>query len=130
MRKYIVKIMALVVAISMMTISVSAATPRFNNVGNVSLFLNTDNNNVIYIGLSVETYSHGSGVSGLMKLFDSAGTCVAIWSVSDYEKPIGVEFTYQGVRRETYTAQFHGYAYSNNGTAADRIEIENTITCR
>ena len=129
MRKYIVKMTALIVAISMMTISVSAATPRYNNVGNVSLFLNTDSNHVIYIGLSAETYSHGSGISGLVKLFDSDGNCISIWSVSDYEKPIAVEFTYQGERRETYTAQFHGYAYSNNGTAADRIEIENTITC-
>lgn len=130
MRKNIIKVLAIVMAISMMTISVSAATPRFNNVGNVSLLLDYDSDYVVYVGLSVVPYSHGSGVSGLMKLFDSAGTCVAIWSVSDYDKPIGVEFTYQGVRRETYTAQFHGYAYSNNGTAADRIEIENTITCR
>ena len=130
MRKYILKIVAIVVVVSMMTLPVSAATPRYNNVGNVSLFVEYDSNYVIYIGLSAETYSHGSGISGLVKLFDSSGTCVAIWSVSDYEKPIGVEFTYQGVRRETYTAQFHGYAYSNNGTAADRIEIENTITCR
>lgn len=130
MRKNIVRIIALVVAISMMTLPVSAATPRFSNIADVSLFLDYDSDYVVYIGLTVDTYSHGSGVSGLVKLFDSAGTCVAIWSVSDYEKPIGVEFTYQGVRRETYTAQFHGYAYSNNGTAADRIEIENTITCR
>lgn len=130
MRKNIVRIIALVVAISMMTLPVSAATPRFSNIADVSLFLDYDSDYVVYIGLTVDTYSHGSGVSGLMKLFDSAGTCVAIWSVSDYDKPIGVEFTYQGVRRETYTAQFHGYAYSNNGTAADRIEIENTITCR
>ena len=130
MRKNIVRIIALVVAISMMTLPVSAATPRFSNIADVSLFLDYDSDYVVYIGLTVDTYSHGSGVSGLVKLFDSAGTCVAIWSVSDYEKPIGVEFTYQGVRRETYTAQFHGYAYSNNGTAADRIEIENTIPCR
>ena len=129
MRKHIVRILALVVAINMMTLPISAATPRFNNIGDVSLFLDYDSDYVVYVGLSVETYSHGSGVSGLMKLFDSSGTCVAIWSVSDYDKPIGVEFTYQGERRETYTAQFHGYAYSNNGTAADRIEIENTITC-
>jgi len=129
MRKNIVRIVALVIAISMMTLPVSAATPRFSNIADVSLFLDYDSDYVVYIGLTVDTYSHGSGVSGLMKLFDSDGTCVAIWSVSDYEKPIGVEFTYQGERRETYTAQFHGYAYSNNGTAADRIEIENTITC-
>ena len=129
MRKHIIKFLALVMAVSMMTVSVSAATPRFNNVSNVSLFLDYDNDYKVYVGLSVMTYSHGSGVSGLMKLFDSDGTCVEIWSVSDYDKPIGVEFIYQGVKDETYTAQFHGYAYSNNGTAADRIEIENSITC-
>ena len=129
MKKNIIRILSIIMAISMMTISVSAATPRFSNVSNVSLMLDYDSDYVVYVGLSVVPYSHGSGVSGLMKLFDSSGTCVAIWSVSDYDKPIGVEFTYQGERRETYTAQFHGYAYSNNGTAADRIEIENTITC-
>ena len=130
MKKHIIRILAVIMTVSMMTVTVSAATPRFNNVADVSLFLDYDSNYIVYIGLSIDTYSHGSGASGLVKLFDSSGTCVAIWSVSDYEKPIGVEFTYQGVRRETYTAQFHGYAYSNNGTAADRIEIENTITCR
>lgn len=129
MKKHIIRILAIVMVLGIMTVPVSAATPRFSNIADVSLFLDYDSDYVVYVGLSVVPYSHGSGVSGLMKLFDSSGTCVAIWSVSDYDKPIGVEFTYQGERRETYTAQFHGYAYSNNGTAADRIEIENTITC-
>ena len=129
MKKRILKVLAVALAMMLFTIPVSAATPRFNNINNASLFMAFDSNYTIYVGLSVATYSHGSGVSGLVKLFDSEGTCLAIWSVSDYEKPIGAEFTYQGVRGETYTATFAGYAYSNNGTAADRLELEYTATC-
>ena len=113
----------------MFTIPVSAATPRFNNISEAALFIDFDSNYTVYIGLSVTAYSHGSGVSGLVKLFDSEGTCLAIWPVSDYEKPISQEFTYPGVLGETYTATFAGYAYSNNGTAADRLELEITATC-
>ena len=128
MKKRVLKVLAVVLVMVMFSIPVSAATPRFNNISNVSLFMDYDSNYTIYIGLAVEPYSHGSGVSGLIKLYDSNGTCLEIWSVSDYVKPIGAEFTYPGVKGETYTATFAGYAYSNNGTAADRIEIEHTAT--
>ena len=129
MKKRMFKVLAVVLAMILFTIPVSAATPRFNNINNATLIIDFDSNYTVYVGLSVATYSHGSGVSGLVKLFDSEGTCLAIWSVSDYEKPIGAEFTYPGVRGETYTATFAGYAYSNNGTAADRLELEITATC-
>lgn len=129
MKKRILKVLAVVLSMILFTIPVSAATPRFNNINNAALFIDFDSNYTVYIGLSVATYSHGSGVSGLVKLFDSEGTCLQIWSVSDYEKPIGAEFTYPGVEGETYTATFAGYAYSNNGTAADRLELEITATC-
>ena len=130
MKKHILKVLAVILTMVMFTIPVSAATPRFNNIGDASLFMGFDSNYTVYVGLAVDTYSHGSGVSGLIKLFDSEGTCLQIWSVSDYEKPIGVEFSYPGVKGETYTATFAGYAYSNNGTAADRLELEITETCR
>ena len=129
MKKRILKVLSVVLVMVMFTLPVSAATPRFNNIGEAALFMAFDTNYTVYVGLSVATYTHGSGVSGLVKLFDSEGTCLAIWSVSDYEKPIGVEFTYPGVRGETYTATFAGYAYSNNGTPADRLELEITATC-
>ena len=35
------------------------------------VIIDFDRNYTVYIGLSVSTYSHGSGVSGLVKLFDS-----------------------------------------------------------
>lgn len=129
MKKYILKILTIVLAMVMFTIPVSAVTPRFNNVSEGVLFMDFDSNYTVYIGLAVDTYDHGSGVSGLVKLFDSEGTCLEIWSVSDYEKPIGAEFSYPGVKGETYTATFAGYAYSNNGTPADRLELEITGTC-
>ena len=129
MKKRILKLLTVIMVMVMFTIPVSAATPRFNNINNASLFMAFDSNYTVYVGLSVAAYSHGSGVSGLVKLFDSEGTCLAIWPVSDYEKPLGAEFTYPGVRGETYTATFAGYAYSNNGTAADRLELEISAVC-
>ena len=129
MKKHILKVLTIVLVMVMLSIPVSAATPRFNNVSEAVLFMDFDRNYTVYIGLSVDAYSHGSGVSGLVKLFDSEGTCLEIWSVSDYEKPISQEFTYPGVKGETYTATFAGYAYSNNGTAADRLELEYTAVC-
>ena len=86
-------------------------------------------NNVAYCGISVAPLLHGSGVSGLMKIFDSDGVCLEIWSVSDYVDPIMQEFTYQCEYGETYTITFAGYAYSNNGTAADRLELSVSNTC-
>ncbi len=130
MKKRILKVLTVVLVMVMFTIPVSAATPRFNNVSSAKLLMDFDSNYTVYVGLSIATYTHGSGVSGLVKLFDSEGTCLQIWSVSDYEKPIGAEFTYPGVMGETYTATFAGYAYSNNGTAADRLELEVTAVCR
>ncbi len=129
MKKRILKVLTVVLVMVMFTIPVSAATPRFNNISTASLLMDFDTNYTVYVGLNVSAYTHGSGVSGLVKLFDSEGTCLAIWPVSDYEKPLGAEFTYPGVRGETYTATFAGYAYSNNGTAADRLELEISAVC-
>ena len=84
MKKRILKVLTIVLVMVMFTIPVSAATPRFNNIGDAALIIAFDSDYTVYIGLTVATYSHGSGVSGLVKLFDSEGTCLAIWSVSDY----------------------------------------------
>ena len=104
--------------------------PRYNNVGGVSLTIGFDTNDVVYVTLSAATYSHGSGVSGVIKLFDSDGNCLDVWSVSDYVEPIFSEVSYQGEYGETYTATFGGYAYSNNGTPADRLDLSVTGTCK
>ena len=109
--------------------TVNVISPRYNNIGGYSFGIDFDENNVVTVSLSLSTYSHCSGVSGLVKLFDSSGTCLTAWSVSDYEKPISFSATYQGVRGETYTATFGGYAYSNNGTAPDRLDLTYTDTC-
>ena len=135
MRKIELKIktlVALILSISMMTISVCAEgviTPYFNNVSRASVSIGFDTNNVVYCGLSLAPYSHCTGVSGLMRLYDSDDNCLKIWSVSDYESPFLVENTYQGVYGEEYTVTFTGYAYSNNGTAADRLELAVSAVC-
>lgn len=135
MKNFLLKkktIIAALMVMIMMTIPVCAAegiTPYFNNVSVARVDIGFDTNNVIYCGLTISPYSHCSGVSGLMRLYDGDGNCLQIWSVSDYERPIGVENTYQGVYGETYTVTFTGYAYSNNGTAADRLELSVEGTC-
>lgn len=138
MKRVLLKVkvaLMMVLAFSMMAVPVMAAgeehipTPYYNNVSSVSLTIGFDKKNVVYCGLVVSPYSHGSGVSGLMKLYNSKGKCLEIWPVSDYERPIGVENTYQGEYGETYTVTFEGYAYSNNGTAADRLELSVTAKC-
>ena len=53
-----------------------------------------------------------------------------VWSVSDYDEPFFKEVSYQGEYGETYTATFGGYAYSNNGTPADRLDLSVTGTCK
>lgn len=104
-------------------------SPRYNNVDDARVYISFDSDNMVTCSLSIAPYSHCSGISGLMKLFDSTGTCVSAWSVSDYERPIGAEFTYQGTRGETYTVTFGGYAYSSNQTAPDRLDLSDTGTC-
>jgi hypothetical protein len=106
------------------------ATPRYSVVNNVTLGIGFDTNNVAYVTLTADMFSNGSGISGIAKLFNSEGTCIAAWSVSDYVEPIGVEFTHQCEYGKTYTATFEGYGYSNNGTAPDRLELSVTGTCR
>ena len=137
MRSKLLKtIISLFMIMSMMVVPVSAARgddmviqPYYSNVSSAQISIAFDTNNVVYCNLSLTPYSHGSGVSGIMKLFDSTGSCIAIWSISDYERPLVVEHTYQGVYGETYTVTFEGYAYSNNQTAPDRLELSVTARC-
>ena len=138
--KFLKAQMAILLALVMMSFTICAAdnkisvaqsvSPRFNNVINATLSIGFNDDNVVFCSISVNQSSNGTGVSGIMKLFDSDGTCLAVWSVSDYERPIGAEFSHQGVYGETYTATFEGYAYSNNGTPPDRLELSTTNTCK
>ena len=108
----------------------SSVSPRFNNISAAFVTMGFRMNNMVYCSIDVEPYTNCTGISGIMKLFDSNGNCLDVWSVSDYERPIFQEFSYQGVYGETYTATFEGYAYSNNGTAPDRLELSITDTCK
>lgn len=137
-RNNIKAILAILIAMSMTVMPIFAAgreittysvQPRFNNIGSAALTIGFDMNNVVYCNIIVDTFAHGSGISGIMKLFDSKGTCLAVWSVSDYEEPIGVEHTYQGEYGETYTCTFFGYAYSNNQTPPDELDMSVSGTC-
>ena len=93
---YMKAIIAVLLAMVMVTMPVCAADdiglggiqPYYNNIASAQLTIGFDTNNVVYCTLIFDPYSHGSGVSGLMKLYDSSDTCLAIWSVSDYERPI------------------------------------------
>ena len=131
------KVLTMVLIMSMFVVPVCAAgdgattivQPRYGNISTVVLTLAFDMNNVAHCGISVSPYAHGTGISGLMRLYDDEGNCLAIWSVSDYERPFMQEFTYQCTYGETYVASFTGYAYSNNGTAADRLELAVENTC-
>lgn len=131
------KVITLILIMSIFWVPVCAAgneistmvQPRYGNISSIALTLGFDQNNVAYCGISVSLYAHGSGISGLMRLYDDDGNCLAVWSVSDYDEPYMKEFTYQCTYGETYVASFTGYAYSNNGTAADRIEVEIENTC-
>lgn len=135
MKKIIFKtILPVFMTLFMVSMPVNAANgmtiqPYYNNVSSAQLIIGFDMNNVVYCTLSLTEYPHGSGVSGIMKLFNSNGTCIAAWSVSDYDSPYAVEHTYQGVYGETYTVTFEGYAYSNNQTAPDRLELSVTARC-
>lgn len=129
-------IISIFMVMSMMAVPVSAARgddmviqPYYSNISSAQIYITFDMSNVVYCGLSLTEYAHGSGVSGIMKLFNSNGNCIAAWSVSDYESPYAVENTYQGVYGETYTVTFEGYAYSNNQTAPDRLELSVTARC-
>ena len=134
MKNFKKSILATLLAMLVLCMPVCAAgeleiQPYFNNVSSAQLTIGFDMNNVVYCNLSLTPYAHGSGVSGMMKLFDSTGSCIALWAVSDYDSPFIVEHTYQGEYGETYTVTFEGYAYSNNQTAPDRLELSVTATC-
>lgn len=111
----------------------AAVQPRFGNISEATLTLGFDDDHVAHCGIGVSPYPHGSGISGLMKIYEGSSTdgkLLEAWPVSDYDEPFMAEFTYQCKVGKTYTVEFTGYAYSNNGTAADRLELTVTDKCK
>lgn len=131
------KIVALVLAMMMSIMPVYAAgemtsravDPRFQHAASVNLTIGFDTNNVMHGTLLVNAYDSAAGVSGTMKLYDANGTTLAVWPVSDYSSPFGVENTYQCQDGATYTLYFKGYVYGRNNTAADPVELQVSGTC-
>ena len=128
-------VVALLLAINLMILPVLAADesiayvePRFNNIATVALTIGFDANNVAYCEVSLNPYSHCTGFDGMMRLYDSNGTQLKSWAVSDYVSPYGVEKTWQCEEGKTYTVTFQGYAYGT-GSMYDEINLSVTDTC-
>lgn len=128
-------VLTIVLIINIMVMPVMAADgvggyvePRFNNIATVALTIGFDANNVAYCEVSLNPYSHCTGFDGMMRLYDSNGTQLKSWAVSDYVSPYGVEKTWQCEEGKTYTVTFQGYAYGT-GSMYDEINLSVTDTC-
>ena len=110
-------------------LTVNGITPYYNNVSAATLTIGFDMNNTVYCGFVIVPYDNCSGFSGVMKLYDSSGTRLKSWAITDYDRPYSVENTYQGVYGETYTVTFQGYAYNNAGGMYDDLYLEVTGHC-
>lgn len=135
-RKISKTLMTVILVLSMMSVPVQAAgnyddqvAPCFNHTDSIILTISFDKNNTVYCGLSVILYPTGTGTSGIMTLFDSNGAILRQWPISDYDEPIGVEYTYPGTYGERYTLTYSGYVYCNNMTTPDWVEMAITDTC-
>lgn len=132
------RILAVVLAMVMSVLPVCAADnmasravdPRFQHAASVELIIGFDTSNVMHGTIIVNPYDSAAGISGTMKLYDSNGTTLAVWPVSDYSEPFGVENVYQCQYGQTYTLYFKGYVYGRNNTAADPVELQVSGTCR
>lgn len=129
-------LVTIILVMSMMIIPVSAAdnsgneiAPCFNHTESIVLTIGFDKNNVVYCGLAVDLFSTGTGTSGIMTLYDSNGAILQRWPISDYEEPIGVEFTYPGTYGERYTLTYAGYVYGTGMIAPDWVDMSVTDTC-
>lgn len=105
-----------------------SAEPRFNNIGSASLSMGFDNSYIGYFCISLAPYSHCTGLSGALNLYDENGNILAGWAITDYDEPYMVERTYQCEKGKTYTVRFQGYAYGE-GTMFDDILLSVTDVC-
>ena len=128
-------VVALLLAINLMILPVLAAEesianvePRFNNIAAATLSIGFDSNYVAYCELSLNPYSNCTGFDGMMRLFDSNGTQLKSWAISDYESPYCVEKTWQCEYGKTYTVTFQGYAYGTN-SMYDEINLSLSDKC-
>lgn len=128
-------IIAILLSVNLMVLPVIAADdtivyvePRFNNIAMATLSIGFDSNYVAYCELSLSPYSHCTGFDGMMRLFDSNGTQLKSWAISDYESPYCVEKTWQCEYGKTYTVTFQGYAYGTN-SMYDEINLSLSDKC-
>lgn len=140
MKRFLKTVTVLILLLSMSVMPVTAAygggtgsviRPMSNYISTASVSIAFDSNYKAYCSLVVTGKDGISGVSGLMKLFEgdsTDGTCLEVWSVSDYVQPIGAEFTYQCEQGKTYTVQFVGYCYGKTGLTPDRMDMTSTAT--
>ena len=102
--------------------------PRWNNIAMATLTIGFDSNNVAYLGMSVTPYSNCTGFDGMLRFYDSNGTQLKSWSISDFVEPYETEKTWQCEEGKTYTVTFQGYAYGTN-SMYDDINLSVTDTC-
>ena len=128
-------VVAVMLAINLMVMPVLAADdtiayvePRFNNIAAVTLTIGFDANYVAYCAISLSPYSNCTGFDGMLRLFDSNGTQLQSWAVSDYVDPYLVEKTWQCEYGKTYTVTFQGYAYGTN-SMYDEINLSLSDKC-
>ena len=137
-KKVIRSMIAVILAINIMVMPICASSdiqvystsvePRFNNIGAATLTIGFDSNYVAYCAISLTSYSHCTGFDGMMRLFDSNGTQLKSWAISDYESPYCVEKTWQCEYGKTYTVTFQGYAYGTN-SMYDEINLSLSDKC-
>ena len=136
-RKGIYKIaLAGLVVMSLMVVPVKASEnivtssmePRLNNIASATVSMGFDSNYMGYFSISLNPYSHCTGLSGALNLYDENGNLLAGWAITDYDEPYMVERTYQCQKGKTYTVTFQGYAYGN-GTMFDDILLSVTDVC-
>lgn len=126
---------AVLLTINMMTVSVCAedniaayVQARYNNVAAATLSMGFDTSNVGYFCITLNPYSHCTGLDGMMRLLDADGNLIKSWAVYDHESPYLVENTWQCEYGKTYTVTFQGYAYGA-GTMYDDIVLSVTGSC-
>ena len=135
-KRMIKTVCAILLAMNLMTLPVIAADevvtyvePRFNNISSVALTMGFDTKNIGYFGIVLSPYANCTGFDGIMRLYDSNGSQLKSWSISDFVEPFSVEKTWQCEYGKTYTVTFQGYAYGTN-SMYDEINLSNTGTCK
>lgn len=139
MKKLLMSMIAVSMAMMLMVVPVFASgnntiVPYLNHAYDISLSLKIEDNDDGSCVLMANLDGSGTGISGIMKLYDPSGACVAMWSVSNYPGNGGFVYeshTYSGATMSgTWKLTFSGYIYGNTsgGTVTpDKLDIESTF---